>query len=296
MPQLPNNTVLLLIDLQKAIDDPSWGVRNNPQAEQNVARLLSHWRAKGMPVIHVRHVSRDPNSTYRDGQPGVAFKDAAQPIGSEVVVTKHVCTAFVGTDLEPKIRAMGAEDVAIAGVITNNSVESTARMCGDLGFRTIVVSDATFTFGRMDFSGQFRSADEVHAMSLANLDGEYAGICTTDQILEMTRLLPESADVQLEGVPIPLKRRPNMRKDIFVVGARLLGLWQLIGALSSLAYIASNWAGYFQPSSSASQYYYIKFLLELVVGIYFVFRPHQLFDVIEHLAARSGVGVGEDTE
>jgi nicotinamidase-related amidase len=185
MPGLPKNTALILIDLQKAIDDPSWGVRNNPQAESNVGRLLAHWRAKDMPIIHVRHVSRSPESTYRDGQAGVEFKDVAFPSAGEVVLTKHVCTAFIGTDLEARLRGSGCEDVVIAGVITNNSVEATARVSGDLGFRTIVVSDATFTFGRKDFDGRFRAAEEVHAMSLGNLDGEYARIYTTDQVLDM---------------------------------------------------------------------------------------------------------------
>jgi nicotinamidase-related amidase len=140
---------------------------------------------KAMPVIHVRHVSRSADSTYRDGQAGVEFKDVALPNPGEVVLTKHVCTAFVGTDLEARLRALGCEEVVIVGVITNNSVEATARVSGDLGFRTIVVSDATFTFGRKDFDGRFRAADEVHAMSLGNLDGEYARIYTTDQVLEM---------------------------------------------------------------------------------------------------------------
>ncbi|MCC6397749.1 MAG: cysteine hydrolase [Bacteroidetes bacterium] len=186
MPRLPAHTVLLLIDLQIAIDDPSWGVRNNPQAEENIRQLLSRWRERQMPIIHVRHVSRSSNSTYRDGQPGVEFKEVARPAPGEVVVTKHVCTAFIGTDLEARLRSLRAEHVVIVGVITNNSVESTARVCGDLGFRTIVVSDGTFTFGRRDFSGQMRSADEVHAMSLANLSGEYAEICTTEEVLART--------------------------------------------------------------------------------------------------------------
>lgn len=185
MSKLPIQTVLLLIDLQKAIDDPSWGVRNNPHAEENVRKLLASWREHRMPVIHVRHVSSSPGSTYRDGQPGVEFKDVAQPTPDEVVVTKHVCTAFIGTDLEARLRALRTNDVVIVGVITNNSVEATARMCGDLGFRTIVVSDATFTFGRRDINGQMHSAEVVHAMSLANLEGEYAAICTTDQVLKM---------------------------------------------------------------------------------------------------------------
>jgi nicotinamidase-related amidase len=185
MTRLPPNTVLLLIDLQKAIDDPSWGVRNNPQAELNVARLLSHWRLHRMPIIHVRHVSTSPESTYRDGQIGVKFKSVARPDPGEVIVTKHACTAFIGTDLEARLRGLGAEDVVIVGVITNNSVEATARVCGDLGFRTIVVSDATYTFDRSDYDGRWRSAEEVHAMSLANLEGEYARICTTEQVLGM---------------------------------------------------------------------------------------------------------------
>jgi nicotinamidase-related amidase len=183
--RLPKNTTLIVIDLQKAIDDPSWGVRNNPQAESNVGRLLSHWRANGMPVIHVRHVSRQPESTYRDGQDGVKFKEIAQPRPGEAILTKHVCTAFIGTALEARLRGSGCEDVVIVGVITNNSVESTARASGDLGFRTIVVSDATFTFGQRDFDGRFHTAEEVHAMSLGNLEGEYARIFSTDQVLGM---------------------------------------------------------------------------------------------------------------
>lgn len=71
----------------------------------------------------------------------------------------------------------------ITGVITNNSVEATARMSGNLGFDSFVVADATAMFGRSDFNGAWRSAEDVHAMSLANLDGEYATIVTTDAVL-----------------------------------------------------------------------------------------------------------------
>jgi nicotinamidase-related amidase len=186
MSRLPKNTTLVLIDLQKAIDHPSWGVRNNPQAESNVERLLLRWRDLNMPIIHVRHVSQRAHSTYRDGQAGVEFKEIAEPHAGEPVLTKNVCSAFIGTDLEARLRTMGSEDIVIVGVITNNSVEATARVSGDLGFRTFVVSDATFTFDQRDFTGRLRPAEDVHAMSLANLNGEYAEICTTDQVLQMT--------------------------------------------------------------------------------------------------------------
>jgi nicotinamidase-related amidase len=180
---------LLIVDVQRAIDDPSWGDdRNNPQAEANIARLLAHWRARAWPLFHVRHLSREPQSTYRPGQPGCEFKDEAMPLAGERVIDKSTNCAFIGTSLEQELRAAGIEDVVIAGVITNNSVEATARVCGNLGFRTTVVSDATATFGRRDYAGRWRTADEVHAMSLANLEGEYARIATTDEVTRQAGL------------------------------------------------------------------------------------------------------------
>lgn len=175
--------VLLIIDVQRAIDDPSWGAdRNNRDAEANIARLLARWRERGWAVVHVRHASREPNSTYRKGQPGFEFKDEVLPREGEVVVEKQVNSAFIGTDLQQRLD--GIETLVIVGVITNNSVEATARMAGNLGFDTFVVSDATATFGRRDYHGRWRTADEVHAMSLANLDGEYARIVTTAEVLQ----------------------------------------------------------------------------------------------------------------
>ena len=57
----PNNrTALLLIDVQRAFDDPKWGPRNNTDAEANIARLLATWRAVAAPVAHVFHDSRTP--------------------------------------------------------------------------------------------------------------------------------------------------------------------------------------------------------------------------------------------
>jgi nicotinamidase-related amidase len=175
---------LLIIDVQKAIDDPSWGNdRNNPSAESNIARLLARWREKRWPIFHVRHVSRDPNSTYRPGQPGAEFKSEVMPLAGEHIIDKNTNSAFIGTTLERDLRAKKIAEVVITGVITNNSVEASARMAGNLGFSTFVVADATATFGRRDFAGQWRTASEVHAMSLANLHGEYAAIITTEELL-----------------------------------------------------------------------------------------------------------------
>jgi nicotinamidase-related amidase len=183
---IPHNTALVIIDVQQAIDDPRWarwGSRNNPQAEENIARLLAAWRAAQRPIVHVRHMSREPQSPYRPQQPGNEFKLQVAPLPQETIVEKSTNSAFISTTLEADLRGAQIDTLIITGVITNNSVEATARMAGNLGFNTLVVADATATFARPDFNGVLRTADEVHAMSLANLENEYAAIVTTSGIL-----------------------------------------------------------------------------------------------------------------
>ena len=181
---LPANAALIVIDLQKAIDHPSWGERNNPGAENNAAALLQAWRRTGRPVYHIRHDSSEPASHYRPGQPGHDFKPETQPVAGEAVIAKRTNSAFIGTGLESRLRAAAQTVLVVTGVITNNSVEATVRMAGNLGFDTYLVEDATFTFGRKDWRGTWRTADEVHSMSLANLDGEYCTVVGTREILD----------------------------------------------------------------------------------------------------------------
>ncbi|MFT2098910.1 cysteine hydrolase family protein [Marinomonas sp. 2405UD66-6] len=178
------NPMLMLIDLQNAIDDPSWGVRNNPEAEDKIQTLLKNWRAKKLPILHIKHMSTEPESKYFPGTVGNDFKQVAMPLDSEDVIEKDTNSAFIRTNLDGYLQERSISEVVIVGVITNNSVEATARMSGNLGYKTFVVSDATYTFDMKDFAGQLHTAETVHNMSLANLQGEYAHILNTEEVLK----------------------------------------------------------------------------------------------------------------
>src|SRR5262245_61783585 len=172
MLSLPDRTVLILVDLQQAIDDPRWarhGPRNNPGAEAAAAALLAHWRRLGWPIVHVRHDSTEPGSTYTPGGPGHPFKPEVAPAADETIVAKHVNSAFIGTDLDRHLRSIDAPALVILGVITNNSLEATVRSAGNLGHHVFVPQDACFTFAVRDLRGQVWTADDVHALSLANM-------------------------------------------------------------------------------------------------------------------------------
>lgn len=169
------DAALILVDIQEGIGREG---RNNPRAEEQAARLLAHWRETGRPVIHVQHMSTEPESLLRPELPGNAIKAEVRPLDGEPVVQKQVNSAFIGTGLEERLRAGGIERLVIAGLTSDHCVSSTARMAGDLGFDVYVVSDATATFGRAGLP-----AEQVHAVSLATLEGEFATLVSTDELL-----------------------------------------------------------------------------------------------------------------
>lgn len=185
MTHLPANAVLLVIDLQQAIDAPYWGPRNNPQAEANIATLLRHWRKTGRPLCHIRHDSTEPQSAYRPGQPGHDFKPEAMPLPGETVIAKSAHSAFVGTDLEQRLRESGQTALVVCGVLTNNSVDATVRHAADLGFHVHLVRDACWAVEKTLADGRVIAAELVHELSLANLAGEYAAIVTTTELLSL---------------------------------------------------------------------------------------------------------------
>jgi nicotinamidase-related amidase len=172
---------LLIIDMQVGMTWPQPAVRNNLQAEAVIAKLLAAWRRRNAPMVHIRHISRTSGSPFWPGQAGVEFQPDLAPLQHEHVVEKNVPDAFINTGLERWLHVRGESVLVIVGVSTNNSVEATARTAGNLGFKTYVVSDATFAFEKADFSGVKRSADEVHAMALANLHGEYATVIHSNE-------------------------------------------------------------------------------------------------------------------
>ena len=66
----------------------------------------------------------------------------------------------------------------LCGITTNHCCETTARMGGNLGYDVRFVMDATHTFNRGDLT-----ADQLAHASSTNLDGEFATIVSTGEVL-----------------------------------------------------------------------------------------------------------------
>jgi nicotinamidase-related amidase len=180
---IASNAALLIIDMQQGINHPRLGRRNNPQAESNIGLLLQAWRASGRPLVHVRHVSRSSDSVFWPGGDGVAFQEAFMPLAHEHVLEKNVPDAFIGTGLERWLHVRGIAQIVLTGVVTNNSVEGTARSGGNLGFDVVVVADAAFTLDQRDINGRLWPAEDVHALSLSTIAADYAAVRNSAEVL-----------------------------------------------------------------------------------------------------------------
>jgi len=187
--KVPKNTALIVIDVQQGHDDPRFGRRNNPDAEGRIAVLLDAWRANGLPVIHVQHLSVRPESAFHPSQPGVAIKPIVAPRDDETLVQKSANSAFIGTSLEQMLHERGIETLILTGLTTPHCVSSTARMAGNLGFATYVVADATAANeGTVDLSFPGASSirmdpELVHMVSLATINGEFVSVVDTAQVM-----------------------------------------------------------------------------------------------------------------
>jgi nicotinamidase-related amidase len=179
---------LILIDIQTGFDAPVWGARNNPDAEARAGALLAHWRGTGAPVVHIRHVSRQPGSPLGPGAGGTGFKPEVAPLPGETVFDKSVNSAFIGTGLEAHLRASGVRDLVICGLTTPHCVSTTVRMAANLGFRVRLAHDACAAFARNADSGWRpglapATPEAIHEAAISHLHGEFAQAVAVAELL-----------------------------------------------------------------------------------------------------------------
>ncbi|MDQ2088398.1 isochorismatase family protein [Marimonas arenosa] len=188
--QFGPDTALLLIDVQKGVHVlDHWGGptgrMNNPACEDNLRALLAAFRAAGRVVAFTRHDSIEPDSPLKFTLPTGAQLPGLETAPGDIVVEKSVNSGFIGTDLELQLRRARISRLVIAGYFTNFCVETTTRMAGNMGFDTYLAEDACATTNRITLDGTDHDPELVHAMSVANLHGEFCTALSTADALAL---------------------------------------------------------------------------------------------------------------
>ena len=170
---------LIVIDVQQGFStyDES-GERNNPECENNISKLIDAWRARGLPIVYVRHDSKSEASVLRPGHSGNDFKTVltAEP---DLLVTKSVNSAFYGSpNLDLWLKQNDINDLALCGIQTNMCCDVTARMAGNMGYDVWFVIDAMHTFAKTA-NGVKLSAQQLSDATAVNLQGDFAEVIDT---------------------------------------------------------------------------------------------------------------------
>ena len=94
-----------------------------------------------------------------EGAEGTAIVAEMAPREGDLVLTHPRVSGFHGTALDTILRGAGIDTIMLMGVATNLAIESTARAGSDLGYRTIIVSDACSTVSAAAHDASLKSLE-----------------------------------------------------------------------------------------------------------------------------------------
>ncbi|MFB6209371.1 MAG: cysteine hydrolase family protein [Candidatus Nanohaloarchaea archaeon] len=176
------STALIVIDMQKEYSDSErpLHISGVETVAENVKRLLEFFRSEDMEIIHVRHISDDPDdSTFSAGSSHVEFMDEINVEENEPVVTKTNPGAFHGTDLDRILMSKEVEKVVICGLMSFLCTDTTAREAEARGYETYYVRDTTDSIDLEELS-----SEEINRVVEAVQDFMFSEVMNTDQIIK----------------------------------------------------------------------------------------------------------------
>ena len=184
---IKKNPALLLVDIQKAFLEKDYPglIRNNENAEFICGKILKKWRTLDLPIIHVRHSSTNPESKLHKSRPGFEFNDYVTPLENEMVLTKEVNSAFIGTNLENILIKSHIDTLVIVGMTTNHCISTTVRMSGNLCFDTYLISDSTACYNTKGLNGEIIPCNTIYNSALASLQEEFATVIDSKELFDV---------------------------------------------------------------------------------------------------------------
>jgi nicotinamidase-related amidase len=174
-------SILVLIDIQNEYLDGPVALPGAEAAVAKAADLLARARKAGTRIVHVAHKGGKGGLFDREAHRG-AIVDAVAPVDGETVVEKPRPNSFSGTSLAEAVGAPGAPLIMV-GFMTHMCVSSTARAALDLGYQTVVASDACATRDLPKPAGGVIDAKSLHEAELAALADRFAGVFRVEEIV-----------------------------------------------------------------------------------------------------------------
>lgn len=176
-------TALLLVDIQNDyFAGGAMEVIGSGVASARAATLLSAFRSRGYPIVHIQHIAKRAGATFfLPNTRGAEIHESVRPARDEPTFQKHFPNSFRETPLLEYLRDAGISELVIAGMMTHMCIDSTTRAAADFGFACSLASDACATRD-LSFNGVLVAADAVQTAYLGALNGLFAKVRATDEL------------------------------------------------------------------------------------------------------------------
>jgi nicotinamidase-related amidase len=177
------DTALVIIDIQNDyFPGGKMELEGADAAAAHASSVLRSFREKKLPVIHVRHLSVRPGSTFFiPGTEGAEIHAKVKPLEGETVVEKNFPNAFRDTSLEGVLEKHQVRNLVVAGMMTHMCVDASVRQAADLGYKVTLIGNACATRAQ-SYGGESVPARQVHAAFLAALNGFYAKVINANEL------------------------------------------------------------------------------------------------------------------
>jgi nicotinamidase-related amidase len=105
-------------------------------------------------------------------------------LSDEPLLTKSVNSAFIGTDLDLRLKRLGAKHVVVFGISTDMCVSTTVRTGANLGWDMVLVPDACDCFDLPYEGNGTIAAEDIQRAHVATLAVEFCRTFTTAELIE----------------------------------------------------------------------------------------------------------------
>src|SRR5690349_4686315 len=118
------DTALIIIDIQNDyFPGGAMELEGADAAGENAGKVLKKFRDEKLPVVHVRHVSVRPGSTFFiPGTKGADIHQSVLPSAGETVVEKNFPNSFRNTGLQKALEEKQIKNLVVAGMMTHMCV------------------------------------------------------------------------------------------------------------------------------------------------------------------------------
>ena len=187
---------LIVIDVQESFRArPLWETISDPKIADRVNRLVRLSRQAGDLVVWVLHSEPGSGNVFDPALGHVRLMEELERAEGEPLIHKTSHNAFTTTNLQQLLTERGIRELTVCGIRTEQCVETTTRLAGDLGYQVTFVIDATATnpiphrdspadrsVAELLADPRTLPADEVIQRTAYALAGRFATIATVDQL------------------------------------------------------------------------------------------------------------------